>query len=322
MRRPLVVIATLALLAPLAGSTEQSAQAEGAAPPRPAQAAHDAAAAVSVGEGPLFASPTTRDRIGRIVAPVVINGRGPYRLVVDTGASRSTISPELAAALELTPSAQEPMLLNGITGSARVPTVRIERMQAGSLVIEATKVPVVWSSIMAGADGILGVAGLTRERIQVDFRRDRVVVAQSMGAPQLVGYLRIPAKRVAGGLLVVDAKIGRVKVKAVIDTGAERSLGNRALREALYGVPVDDSPGRTQVLGATPEIALGHTSAAPPIVLGDATVNDVQVTFGDFHVFGVWGLRERPAVVIGMDVLGAVDSLVIDFRRAELYVRA
>src|SRR5688572_17412347 len=51
---------------------------------------------VSTTAEPLFASPTRIDRIGRIVAPVYINGQGPFRLVVDTGASHSTVSPQLA----------------------------------------------------------------------------------------------------------------------------------------------------------------------------------------------------------------------------------
>ena len=42
---------------------------------------------------PRYAAPTLRDRIGRIWAPVLINGRGPYRLVLDTGASHSAWAP-------------------------------------------------------------------------------------------------------------------------------------------------------------------------------------------------------------------------------------
>src|SRR5690606_32715782 len=44
------------------------------------------------GEEALYASPTRRDRIGRIIAPVIINGQGPFRFVVDTGATHSAIS--------------------------------------------------------------------------------------------------------------------------------------------------------------------------------------------------------------------------------------
>src|SRR5512142_2772867 len=49
----------------------------------------------------LFASPTTVDHIGRVVVPVTINGQGPFRFIVDTGANHSTISPQLVQALKL-----------------------------------------------------------------------------------------------------------------------------------------------------------------------------------------------------------------------------
>src|SRR5580704_18446199 len=64
-------------------------------PPPPVQTAPDPT---------LFASPTTRDHIGRIVAPVMVNGRGPYRFIIDTGASDSTVSPDLARTLGLQPT--------------------------------------------------------------------------------------------------------------------------------------------------------------------------------------------------------------------------
>src|SRR5262245_53344440 len=67
-------------------------------------------------EEPLFASPTRVDRIGRIVAPVFINGKGPFRLVVDTGASHTTFSPALAQTLGLRPTHDSSVELNGVTG--------------------------------------------------------------------------------------------------------------------------------------------------------------------------------------------------------------
>ena len=38
---------------------------------------------------PRFVAPTRRDKIGRIWAPVLIDGKGPYRLVLDTGHRRA-----------------------------------------------------------------------------------------------------------------------------------------------------------------------------------------------------------------------------------------
>src|SRR3982074_3598920 len=80
----------------------------------------DPSAEVSV-----FAVPTRIDRIGRVLAPVKINDQGPFRFIVDTGASHSTISPRLAAALGLDPADEVRMRVNGITGTADVPSVSV-----------------------------------------------------------------------------------------------------------------------------------------------------------------------------------------------------
>jgi hypothetical protein len=45
------------------------------------------------------------------------------------------------------------------------------------------------------------------------------------------------------------------------------------------------------------------------------------VTFGDFYIFGLWGLAGEPALLIGMDVWGVLDTLVIDYRRRDLQLR-
>src|SRR5260370_36354919 len=48
---------------------------------------------------PRYVAPTRRDRIGRIWAPVFINGRGPFPPVLDTRASDSAITAMVAVAL-------------------------------------------------------------------------------------------------------------------------------------------------------------------------------------------------------------------------------
>ena len=272
---------------------------------------------------PLFASPTRLDRIGRIVAPVTINGQGPFRLVVDTGASHTSLSPELAARLGLAPSEKLVLMLNGVTGAEQVPAVRLERLQAGELIIEHVEAPIVQSSIMAGADGILGVAGLQRERITVDFRRDRISITRSHPNDDMSGMLRIPATRVTGGLLMVEARVGGVKARTVIDTGAERTLGNAVLRDQLrlrkrIGAPLEV----TTVFGTTSDVSSGELQRIPTITLGGATISQVNVVFGDFHIFKVWELDTQPTLLLGMDVLGTVRQLIIDYRRREVYVRS
>jgi hypothetical protein len=269
----------------------------------------------------LFASSTTLDRIGRIMAPVMVNGQGPFRFVIDTGASHSTLAPKLAARLQLQPQPGDTAVLNGVTGAAEVPFVRVASIEAGALALQNQMMPIIWSSIMSNADGILGVASLTEERIEVDFRHNHIAIGRNR-YPDIEGTpLRIRARRVAGGMLLIDGKVGTRRTLIVFDTGAERSLGNRALHSSLERQRWrPDDPNTTTVHGATEQTAEGERFLTPPIVLGELTVTDTEVTFGDFHVFDVWKINDRPAMILGMDVIGVLDALVIDYRRREITV--
>ena len=271
----------------------------------------------------LLAAPTRLDQIGRILVPVTLNGKGPFRFVVDTGASHSTISPRTAAALGLEPAVDSPAIVHGITGTDQLPTVPIERLQAGDLVIENSRLPVVSSPMLAGTDGILGAAALTSERILVDFQHDRVVISRGHGAGAVENYMKIPARRVRGGLIIVRALISRVPVSAVIDTGSERTIGNLALRDALHARnPAHPNSLETTVYGATTEVSRGEVQIAPVIALGPARIAHLAVVFGAFHIFKVWNLEETPALILGMDALGTLQALTVDFGRGELYVRS
>ena len=270
----------------------------------------------------LFALPTTHDHIGRVIVPVSINGRGPFRFIVDTGANHSTISPQLVHTLGLKIDTESSIVLEGITGSARVSYVSVERLQAGDLMIQDTTLPVVWAPVMAGADGILGAAGLSDKSLLIDFRRNRVALASRLDSQARADTTKVHAMRVAGGLMVVEARVGGVRVEAVLDTGSERTLGNVALRDALK---VRGRSGRgfvaqlTSVYGATTEVEPGEIQAAPLIAIESLRITDVAVVFGEFHIFKVWEMEDRPAMILGMDVLGTVASLNIDFRNREVY---
>jgi hypothetical protein len=121
------------------------------------------------------------------------------------GANHSTISPGLSRELGLTLAESASIVLDGITGTAQVSFVTIDRLQAGDLTIEGTALPVVWASVMAGADGILGAAGLTEQSLLVDFQRNRVTIVD---AGVRANTMKVHAVRLAGGLMTVETRIG------------------------------------------------------------------------------------------------------------------
>ncbi len=66
----------------------------------------------------------------------------------------------------------------------------------------------------------------------------------------------------------------------------------------------------------------GVIYAMPNIRLGSIELVDPGVTFANLYIFKQWKMTNEPAILIGMDALGVLDALVIDYRRHELQVRA
>jgi len=267
-----------------------------------------------------FATPTTSDRVGRVVAAVHINGQGPFRFILDTGANRSAMSQRTLETLGLTPSRQS--LVHGITGSAIMPLALVDELRAGELRFKDRGIAVLPNAVFAGVDGILGIDCLQHARIDIDFERDRVTIGRSGKSAGRDRYV-VRAKVRHRGLLLIPAHVGKTSVQAIIDTGAERSLGNEALRAALAARRRADQEGETtSVVGATAQVAEGYSFVAPDIDFGGgAHVGNLTVTFGDFHVFKVWSLLDEPALVVGMDVLGTLPDLTIDYPRREFQLK-
>jgi predicted aspartyl protease len=267
----------------------------------------------------VYVASTRPDRIGRVMAPVFVNGVGPFAFVVDTGASSSVISPRVVARLKLVPDPARAKLLRGITGSEVVPTVAVESITAGEIVLPKSELPVVEPRVFADADGIFGADAFARGCLYVNFASAHVSILRTACPRVGENWEVIRAKLQFGGLAVVNARVGNTPVKAIIDTGAERSLGNPALLAAsgLQSM-ADDPQTRKQVFAATSQAVFGNLIATPSIRLGGVEIGNLRVVFGDFEVFRMWGVGDQPAIVLGMDILGTTQALMVDYRREEI----
>lgn len=271
--------------------------------------------------GPSFAVPTTADRIGRVVAPVYVNGQGPFAFIVDTGANRSVLSPRLAAQLGIASAGAPQQLVHGVTGAEPAPIVRIGEVRVGRLARRDTELPILSNRLHAGVDGTLGADHLRGGRLVIDFQRDRIEVltTSAWSSPRNV---IMPAQMRFGMLPLVTARIGYVPVKAVVDTGAERSIANLALRRALERENARlQREGKTTIYGAVGPDAQADLVWARELRFGGVRISRLPILFADTHFFRLWELEEEPALLIGMDVLGQFDALIIDYRRREVQVR-
>lgn len=266
-----------------------------------------------------YVAATRVDRIGRVMAPVFVNGVGPFAFMVDTGASSSVISPRVVTKLALRPDPREVRLLRGITGSEVVASVGVASITAGEIRLVNKQLPVVEPRVFADADGIFGADAFAHGCLHVKFNEATVSILRR-GCPRVdERWETLRAELRFGGLPVVRARVGRTTVLAIVDTGAERSLGNRALlmAEKLEQGTLDPA-NRRQVFAATSQAVFGHLLPVRAVRLGTIDVDNLHLVFGDFEVFRMWGAEQSPAIVLGMDVLGTTQAMMIDYQRKEL----
>ncbi|MBC8026646.1 MAG: clan AA aspartic protease [Steroidobacteraceae bacterium] len=269
----------------------------------------------------IYVAATSQDRVGRVMTPVFVNGVGPFAFVVDTGASSTVIAPRVARRLSLQVDTSNTKLLRGITGSEIVPTVNVSNITAGGISLENTRLPVVEPRVFADADGIFGADAFGRGCLVVSFQRAKVAILSKPCPRADDNWEKLRARLRFGGLVVADAHIGSVRAVAIIDTGAERSLGNPALLAALRErkkISLDSN--RTQVYSATSQIVFGDLLVTPSLRMGGLSVGRFHVVYGDFEVFKIWDVADRPAIVLGIDVLGQMDAIMIDYTRSEVLV--
>jgi Aspartyl protease len=178
--------------------------------------------------------------------------------------------------------------------------------------------------LLEGIDGILGMDGFEGKRLSADFIRGRLSITQANDTrwqlPFPAAHLHLSSpQELSPQWLMLDVYVGRVHTRAIIDTGGTHTLGNMALLRELeseFGAALPQVDA--DVMDATQVLRPSSIVRVPRLHLGGAVIDYLDVTFADYHVFEVWGLQSEPALLIGMDVLGSLSELTIDYRAHEL----
>jgi|UniRef100_UPI0035CA51FF predicted aspartyl protease len=259
----------------------------------------------------------------RMTVPVTIGPAGPYRFVVDTGAERTVISRELAGTLGLAPGRS--VHVTAMAGSAQFATVVIPDIKIGSpntgarLIGTRIEAPAFIANNL-GAAGLIGIDTLQGHAVSIDFVQQLMTVTPSTKRTRTERFgpddIVIRARNLFGQLVVTDATYRGRKVRVVIDTGADTSMGNMALRKLA-------APGGK---GTTPLALLSVTGAMlqtdytllDRVQIGDISLASLPVAFADAAPFGRLGLSDRPALLLGMDALRLFGRVRIDFANREV----
>lgn len=263
---------------------------------------------------------TGRDTSDRMTVPVMLNGMGPFAFVVDTGASQSGLSAELAAQLAL--PAGQTVRVHGIAAAFLSPSVDVGDFRVGSIRMSLKNAP-TFTRADLGADGLIGLDVLHDRLLTLDFRRNRIEISRRGGDLSdwrtLAGLANtnvvVPARQRFGQLTIIDAQAGRANMTCFIDTGADRSVGNNALRVA---VEARMRPSEIINIDVVIRSVTGQSMSAvlglvPSMRIGGVGFTHFGLAFADLHTFEIWGLADKPALLVGMDLLQLFGSVAVDF---------
>lgn len=261
---------------------------------------------------------TSTDADDRLTIPIHIGGKGPYSFVVDTGSQRTVISRELADRLAL--PADRRVRIMSMTGPADVDTVKVPRLSFGATKMAEVQAPVLHGEHL-GAAGLLGLDGLHRKRLVIDFRTGRMHIGASRHQPERhdPDTIVVQARSRLGQLILLDSRAEGQKVNIILDTGAEQSIGNAALLAKLT-----KKSGRARIVGRTSLTSViggelsGDIVILKRVSMGNLVMRNLPVVFAEASPFAQLGLSEKPSLLLGISALRGFDRVAIDFGRKKV----
>ena len=262
----------------------------------------------------------------RMALRVTVNGRRGAVFVLDTGAGRTILAEDLARRWELPP--RDPVLVHGLTAAQLAPTVHIRHLGMGGRRLHDLEAPVFPRSAIA-ADGLIGLDVLGRFRLDLDIAARRVRLSPSGPDVVAVGSAshratRLPrqersARHGRFGVLILRGEAEGRPIDVFVDTGAQYSIGNLALLDAVGG----DRAGleRVTVYGVTGQVLAAASGRVRDLRLGTQRLGPTPLLFANLHAFAVLDLVERPALLIGADLLYRFREVTLDFGRSRMAFR-
>jgi predicted aspartyl protease len=264
---------------------------------------------------------------GALMVPVTIAGQA-RAMIIDTGAMQSMVRGADVTGLPHLSAPDGP--LRGLGGKSMAEIVRLPTLALGA---------VLWrdATVYVGPDGfspdprlagILGANLLRAYDVEIDPAAGRVsLLSQDRCSGNPLGgsgdrALALPIEVGPGGWIVVPVTLDGVRLRAIIDTGADTSvIGVDSARARFHLEPGD--PG-TESIGESRTADGGRVAASrhrfQTLEIGSARFDAPWLTIMPVHL-GDAGGAAAPDLVIGMHQLRAL-HLYIAYRQHMLFGQA
>jgi predicted aspartyl protease len=165
-----------------------------------------------------------------LFADVTINGKGPYRFIVDTGATQTVVSEKIAGSLGLKKIATNIMYGLGGEGKVESPIYRADSVKVGDVNVKNVPLGTMSNPLLdLVMDGILAPSLLSDFFVTINYPAGQIDLSRK--AP--VGGTPVQAWFFSGLLLVPTQVNGKFNGNFLIDTGADGTLLSYSMAENL-----------------------------------------------------------------------------------------
>jgi predicted aspartyl protease len=233
-----------------------------------------------------------------IVLATRLNGRGPFRFLLDTGSTHTAMSADTAEAIGAPVVARAAM--GSAAGGRETLVVHVKSLEVGSVTVSNLLASVIELAEIPGGstiDGVIGHDALGSLRYTIDFRQRRVVWSPSDATDARGSSVEL---QVSGGRFLIALPQRQSLLRLVPDSGAASLL----LFAPHAALPVTPLPTL-----ATLRTTSGHTDVRMATVrelyVGSLLLRDVPAVVAERD-------RSEPVEVDGLLPLHLFDRVTVD----------
>jgi len=276
----------------------------------------------------LVATPYRVADNGLIVVQAHIDGRGPYRFALDTGASISVLLDVVGDELGLTDVPGETVVIHGLVASGIYPLLEIAQVGLGDEDWINARFAVVpgRADSRDHFDGILGIDYLQRYAVgfSVTDQVLRLYSPDAVAKRSYKGWTPIPIEPAPVGdsgasLYFLSASIDGQSVRALFDLGAGRNIMNWQAASALNS-NVSKAAAEERLSGVLDSAPILAWFRAGEVTTARVRWQDETFVIADLDIFAAIMRGDSPFLVLGAGLFGQRD-FIIDFARQRLLVR-
>lgn len=279
--------------------------------------------ATLVSSAAFAAVPLSWDPSGHVVVPALVNGKGPFTFMLDTGADETGVYSWFAKSLDLPKG--ESRQLSGATGSEETTITRLSTLSVDEHAIKQVDA----DTLPDRADGVklAGIAGvdLMSHRLAIiDFAcRTFELRPVQRARPEIVGTGATLVKAGAirdGNQLTMPVTINGVAGVAVLDTGARYTDINHKFAAAA-GIATESAAFRdaSPTRGATMKSIATRIGPIGTVRFAGVIHHAAVARVVDLPYFEGAGLADRPAMNLGLDFLQGT-RLTVDFSSRQFWL--